>query len=113
MSEQAKARENEVRENAAEHAFEIWRGGERAGLSVYEVDGELLAFVHTEVAEKFAGQGLASTLIASALDTVRQRGGQVLPFCTFVKAFIQKHPDYLDLVPPAQRTEFGLPDTAA
>jgi uncharacterized protein len=64
--------------------------------------------MHTEVAEKFGGRGLASALIRSALDTVRERGGQVLPYCPFVKAFIQKHPDYADLVPPARRAAFGL-----
>jgi hypothetical protein len=37
----------EVRENAAEHRFEIWVGDERAGLTVYEGEGPQLPFVHT------------------------------------------------------------------
>jgi hypothetical protein len=46
------------------------------------------------------------------LDEVRARGGEVLPYCPFVKSFIEKHPDYLDLVPTNQRAAFGLPVAA-
>jgi predicted GNAT family acetyltransferase len=95
--------QQEVREDVAEQRFEIWYGGELAGITVYEPDGDVLAFVHTEVEARFGGHGLATTLIGQALDTVRARGQAVLPYCPFVKAFIQKHPEYLDLVPEAQR----------
>jgi predicted GNAT family acetyltransferase len=98
----------EVRENAAEHRFEIWVGDERAGLTVYEGEGPQLPFVHTQIDERFAGQGLASILIREALSTVQARGGSVLPYCPFVKRFIQKHPEFLDLVPPSQRAAFDL-----
>ena len=93
----------EVRENATEDRFEIWVGAELAGITVYEPEGQTLAFVHTQVETRFGGQGLATSLIGQALDTVRERGQAVLPYCPFVKAFIQKHPDYLDLVPEPQR----------
>lgn len=108
MSEQI-----EIREDVARHRFEIWLNDEPAGLTAYEEDGTVLAFVHTEVAEEFGGRGLASTLIRSALDTVRERGGQVLPYCQFVKAFIQKHPDYADLVPADRRAAFDLATESA
>jgi uncharacterized protein len=107
MSEQP-----EVRENAAEQRFEIWLGDERAGMTVYQGHGQTLRFVHTEIDDRFAGHGLASILIRAALDTVRARGISVLPYCPFVKRFIQKHPEYVDLVPPAQRKAFDLPETA-
>jgi uncharacterized protein len=99
----------EVRENAAEQRFEIRLGEELAGITVYEPEGQLLAFVHTQVESRFGGQGLATILIRQALDTVRQRGQAVLPYCPFVKAFIQKHPDYLDLVPEQQRDLVSRP----
>ena len=60
----------------------------------------------------FGGQGLGSLLIREALETVRARGGEVLPYCPFVKGFIQKHPEYLALVPVARRDQFGLTETA-
>src|SRR4051812_943818 len=101
----------EVRENAAEQRFEIWIGAEQAGLTVYQEHGDTLRFVHTEIDDRFGGQGLGSVLIREALDTVRARGAQVLPYCTFVRAFIAKHPDYLDLVPSSRRAEFELPQS--
>jgi uncharacterized protein len=102
----------EVRENLAQHRFEIWIDDELAGHTDYQGEGSELPFVHTEIDDRFGGRGLGSTLIRQALDAVRARGGQVLPYCPFVKGFIQKHPDYLDLVPPARRAGFGLPETA-
>jgi hypothetical protein len=35
----------------------------------------------------------------------------VMPYCPFVKTFIRKHPEYLDLVPQTERNAFGLPPT--
>jgi uncharacterized protein len=102
----------EVRENVAEHRFEIWIADELAGFTRYQGSESALPFVHTEIADRFGGQGLGSILIREALDRVRARGGAVLPYCPFVKSFIEKHPDYLDLVPPARRAGFGLPVTA-
>ena len=107
MSEQP-----QVRENAAKHRFEIWLGDERAGMTLYQGEGQTLQFVHTEIDGRFEGKGLASILIREALDTVRARGVSVLPYCPFVKRFIQKHPEYLDLVPQSQRALFELPQTA-
>jgi len=32
----------------------------------------------------------------------------VLPFCPFVRGFIEKHNEYLDLVPVERRAQFKL-----
>lgn len=45
---------------------------------------------------------------AIALDDARERGLAVLPFCPFVRAHIQRHREYADLVPAARRGEFDL-----
>jgi predicted GNAT family acetyltransferase len=101
----------EIRENAAEHSFEIWVGDELAGKTVHEGHGSTLSFVHTEIDSRFEGQGLGSILIRGALDSVKARGVMVLPYCPFVKHFISTHAEYLDLVPSAQRAHFGLAET--
>ena len=67
-----------------------------------------ISFVHTETDPAFSGRGLAKQLVTAALDDVRSRGLAVLPFCPYVKKFIAENPDYLDLVPAAQRGRFGL-----
>ena len=86
-------------------------GDEVAGFTEYHRRGGLIAFVHTEVAPEYEGKGLASRLIAGALDASRDQGLAVLPFCPFVRGYIAKHPGpYLELVPTGLREHFELPD---
>jgi uncharacterized protein len=82
--------------------------GEPAGFTQYRDRGEALAFVHTEIDDRFEGQGLGSRLISFALDDARSRGLAVLPFCPFVRSYLQRHREYVDLVPEEQRPQFGL-----
>lgn len=98
-----------VRDNAGEHRYEIWEDGTLAGFVVYELDGGFADFVHTETLAGFEGRGLASTLVRDALDDARRRGWQVRPFCPYVRGFIERHGEYLDLVPWDSREMFGLP----
>jgi len=89
--------------------YEILVDGERAGVEVYEVTATELSLVHTEIDERFAGQGLASALVTFALNDARARRLAVLPYCPYVSGFIAKHAqEFLDLVPETRRREFGL-----
>lgn len=67
-----------------------------------------IAFIHTEIEPRFEGHGPGSTLIAHALDAARADHLALLPFCPFVNSYIQRHPDYVQLVPPEHREAFGL-----
>lgn len=78
--------------------YEIQVDGETAGFSQFRVKGTVATFPHTEISPEYEGQGLASTLIRHALDDMRARGMTVVPRCPFVRAFIEKHPEYQDLV---------------
>ena len=96
------------------HRYEIRVGDQVAGFAEYALrsdphgDGETIAFIHTEVDDAFAGQGLAGRLARAALDDARARKLAVLPFCPFIRGWIAKHPDYVDLVPTARREQFDL-----
>jgi predicted GNAT family acetyltransferase len=72
--------------------------GELMGVSYYDVIGSTVAFTHTEVDERFEGQGVAATLTRAALDDVRGRGLKVAALCPYVKAWIARHDDYQDLL---------------
>jgi uncharacterized protein len=100
--------EIEVREDAAHHRFEIWVGQQPAGKTVYRGGGALYEFLHTEIDPAFEGQGLGSELIGTTLDRIRERGAGLLPYCPFIKAYIQKHPEYKDLVPEPAWARFEL-----
>ncbi len=86
------------RNDVEESAYLAEIGTDRAGKAVYHVRGETLVFVHTEVGARFSGQGIGTQLVRFALDDVRSRGLACVPICPFFAAFIEEHPDYLDLV---------------
>jgi predicted GNAT family acetyltransferase len=72
--------------------------GEILGTAEYQRMGTVVAFTRTEVPQEYAGRGIGSTLIGEAMDLVRASGRQVIPYCPFVRSWLTRHPDYLDLV---------------
>jgi predicted GNAT family acetyltransferase len=68
------------------------------GFSQYRVEGETVVFTHTEVDDAQEGQGVGSRLVRGALDDVRAGGRRIRPLCPFVKAYVDQHPEYADLV---------------
>ena len=88
--------------------YELSIDGEVVAFTAYRARPGLIAFIHTEVDEHLQGRGLADRLIRFALEDARARGLAVLPFCPFVKAFIERHREFEELVPDIYREEFGL-----
>jgi uncharacterized protein len=89
----------EVTDNPSEQRYEARVGGELAGAAYYQLADDLIAFTHTEVDDAYEGQGVGSSLARGALDDVRADGRrQVVPRCSFIKGWIDRHPDYQDLV---------------
>jgi predicted GNAT family acetyltransferase len=90
----------EVRNNPEESRYDAFLDGELAGVAVYVLQGEeSIIFTHTEVDDRFEGKGIGSALARFALDDVRRDGTRkVVPRCPFIRGWIEKHPDYADLV---------------
>lgn len=86
-----------VRDNKAEAEFELVVGGKRA-VAAYQMEDDTIVFTHTIVPKALEGRGVGSKLIRAALDSARDRGLKVIPQCTFVRAFIDKHPEYRALL---------------
>jgi predicted GNAT family acetyltransferase len=102
-----------VVDNPSVGRFEIVVDGQVAGFAEYRRSGAVVSITHTVVDSNFEGRGLGSELARGALNAVRDEGSAVLPFCPFIRGYIQRHPDYLDLVPTDQRTRFGLASASA
>jgi uncharacterized protein len=83
--------------NRAKHRYELAVDGHIAATYYTLADG-VITFVHTEVPPELGGKGIGSRLIKGALDQVRADGLKVVAQCPFVKAYIEKHPDYQDLL---------------
>ncbi len=67
-------------------------------IAAYEKRGETVVFTHTVVPPALEGHGVGSRLIQGALDDVRRNGGHVIAECSFVAAYLERHPDQQDLM---------------
>lgn len=72
--------------------------GEVVGVAAYRRTSGRVAFTHTDVPPEHEGQGVASELIATALAAAREAGLTVVPQCSFVAAYVAKHPEHAQLV---------------
>ncbi|HEU5150681.1 MAG TPA: GNAT family N-acetyltransferase [Iamia sp.] len=90
----------------ADGRYEIVVDGVVAGFTEAREHEGVVTMPHTVIEDAYEGQGLAGQLVQAALDDIRRRGELVHPFCPYVSRWIQKHPDYRDLVDDP--TRFGL-----
>lgn len=97
-----------VTDNTQANRFEIFVDDELAGYAEYRQEDGSVAFTHTVVEPQYEGQGVGSALAGGALDAVRAAGGSVLPYCPFIRSYIQRHPGYLALVPSERLDDFAL-----
>lgn len=86
-----------VRHNEAAHRFELGSDENPAHIKYLLREG-IIDMVHTEVPAEYKGQGLAGKLATAALDWARENGRRVVPTCSFIAGFIDKHPEYRDLL---------------
>lgn len=86
-----------VQNNPAEQRYELAVEGSTAA-TYYKLSDGTITFVHTEVPEALGGKGIGSKLIKGALDQVRADGLKVIAQCPFVKAYVEKHVEYADLL---------------
>lgn len=102
-----------VTEHPERERYELTLDGELAGFVEYRGGGDTRTLTHTEVDARFEGRGLGGRLVAGVLDDLRARELKLIPMCPFVKAYLDRHPEQLDLVDPRLRRAFGLPDPPA
>jgi uncharacterized protein len=87
-----------VRDDAEADRYEILDGDRVLGIAAYQRRGDTRVFTHTEVDSSSGHDKLGSRLVEAALDDVRSHGERIVPLCPFVKGWIDRHPDYADLV---------------
>lgn len=91
--------EPRVVDAADRHRYEIRDGDDVAGFARYhDAPGGRRIVVHTEIAVVHEGQGLGARLAQGVLDDIRAHGWTVTPTCPFIAAYIDRHPQYADLV---------------
>lgn len=93
-----------VRDDPHRHRYEIVVDGEPVGYAAYRDDARRRVFTHTRIDPEHEGQGVGSALARAALDDTRSHGLEVIPRCPFIAEFIDRHPEYADLVADPERT---------
>ncbi len=88
---------SEVTDNTAEGRYELTVDGTTA-IAAYDLNDGVMTFTHTMVPPEIGGQGIGGRLIAGALANVRQRDLKIVPQCSFVAGYLDKHPEDRDLV---------------
>ncbi len=89
-----------VSNNEAAGRYEAHVDGQLA-LVAYHREGDRIIYIHTEVPEELEGQGIAGRMTHVALEDARAQRLSVVPQCPFVASYIERHPEYKDLVSPA------------
>jgi predicted GNAT family acetyltransferase len=81
------------------HCFDADVQGQRAVCDYRQV-GQVLDLHHTGVPPASQGQGHAAALVQAALAYARDQGLKVRPSCSYVAAYMRRHPETLDLLAP-------------
>ena len=68
----------------------------------YQRRGDQLVFHHTGTAPALQGQGLAGQMVEHALQWAAPLGLQLVPACSYVAAYVQRHPRWQRLLEPSQ-----------
>jgi predicted GNAT family acetyltransferase len=84
-----------VTHNAVRNRYEM---PTEHGLAIaeYRQQGDRLIFTHTEVPSEDEGKGLAAKLVQAALEDTHRRGLKIVPACSYVVAYVRRHPEFDD-----------------
>ena len=97
MSNQTSKPNLDIVHNKAAKRFETSIDGQTGYIS-YQESADKLVYDHTIVPQALGGRGVGSALVKHALDYARERNKKVVPQCSVVEAYVNKHPEYQDLV---------------
>jgi len=87
----------ELKDNKTQHALELWVEDQRSFIG-YEIEDEKIYLMHTEVPESQTGKGIAATLVEKSFAYIESKKLKVVPACSYVQAFLKRHPEWERLV---------------
>ena len=88
----------QVRHHPELHQYRLDFDGKDAVLRYQEKGGGVLDLYSTVTPADRRGQGAAGRLVTGALDQMRAKGQKVVPSCSYVRHFVDRHPEYQDLL---------------
>ena len=87
----------EVTHDERRRRFELEEDGATGFLTYVLRDGTIV-FTHTIVPPELEGRGIGSRIVAAGLEHARAQGLKVVPQCSFVRNYIERHREHSDLL---------------
>lgn len=72
--------------------------GRESYLQYLKIDSSTLDYYKTYVPNELRGKGIAGKIVESALNYALQNNLNIIPSCSYVDTFIERHPDYNKIV---------------
>ena len=88
---------DQVFDNTAGSRYELQLDGGTAFIN-YTVAGNVRTLTHAEVPVALRGGGIAARLTSGALELARSQGIKVIPRCPYIVTYLERHPQYQDLI---------------
>ncbi|WP_374164784.1 GNAT family N-acetyltransferase [Arcticibacter sp. MXS-1] len=79
--------------NEDQQQYELVIEGERSFVE-YEIRDNVIYLTHTEVPEELEGRGVASAMVEMIMQDIEKRGLQLVPYCSYVRVFLKRHPEW-------------------
>jgi len=86
-----------VQHDGGRGAFLVVEDGAEGVLEYVASGPSTVAFVHTYVPPALRGRGIADRLVTAGLTWARARGLRVIASCSYVAAYLARHPEWDDL----------------
>lgn len=84
-----------VTHNVAQQRYEL-PVDHGLAIAVYRQQGDARVFTHTEVPPEDEGKGIGARVVKAALEDTRKQGFRIVPACSFVVAYVRRHPEFDD-----------------
>jgi predicted GNAT family acetyltransferase len=84
--------------NEQDNQFVVKTQGNYGMIEYEKLAPNHIELYHTEVDPELEGKGVARVLVQRALEYCRTQDWRVTPSCTYVAAYIKRHPEFQDLV---------------
>ena len=86
-----------VQDNPARQRYEL-QVEDGLVFSDYVRQGNKLLITHTETPPALQGRGRAGQLVKGMLEDVRTKGLKIVPLCSYIVAYFERHPEARDLL---------------
>lgn len=83
--------------NELSRQFELVVDGVKAKIE-YELQKDRMSLLHTEVPPALEGMGVGTAIVEKTLQYIQDNNLKLVPWCSFVKAYLKKHPAWKRLL---------------